>query len=206
MKSLKSKCLIIVWVVALPFAVSSQAISYLIARSQGFPNVKIAKLEFRTRMLAVMSNNLFGNIPDYFSIILYAVMWKRFKSTNRVGLKTTRANETSGQEGIWMGSNGIAIILESADQDSSRSSTSVNDKKHRAQQVLDSLKYHILLCLLDFLLSLVNGAVMSTVVGRYMMYFYHVFCCYWIPFLVIKTSLRQLDGMTMYIFNVLCNN
>lgn len=80
LKALRTRSLLLVWCLFIPFLALTQGTAFLLLTRQGWPSVSMSDIDSVTLFLIVTSAILLYNIPDVFSVIVYFGIWKHFRA------------------------------------------------------------------------------------------------------------------------------
>ncbi len=192
LKALRTRSLLLVWCLFIPFLALTQGTAFLLLTRQGWPSVSMSDIDSVTLFLIVTSAILLYNIPDVFSVIVYFGIWKHFRAAvipkEEIPLEIPYG-------GIWVGESfDIPQINEQSPANA--------DAENKVESALKALGWHLKLCLVDMaLLSLFNCQRFVV----HVMYLLQIVCVYWIPFLVIKNgglSIINFQSHNIYAFLV----
>ncbi len=188
-QAMTKKSCVMVWVVAVPLMFCTRIVEYVTVAGNCFPSLpNIQEVSRFAIISAMLISNVFYNIPDFISIIVYLKMTKHFSK------KSTYVHPNpSDQEGIWVGDVEVPEPPNNhEDEETQQGQTS------ESKAILKKLRVHISLCLLDMAYHVLNAVLVRTVAGSIIIKVYLVVICVWLPLFVVKANVKQLDGMSMY--------
>ncbi len=191
---------ILVWVVAVPFLISCHLLAYIPIAAKTWPQVRdISEIDHWDLFVSLVSSNIFYNVPDYISIAIYFKMSRFFKKRSNTVEPHPNDIEHVGREedGVWMGDVGEVA------SDHSNGPSSNEPQPDEAKLVMSKLRLHIATSLLDLLCSISMAFLLGTVIGSVVGKMYFVVICFWLPLMVVKSNVSQLDGILTFSGNLI---
>ena len=212
MDNLRKKGLLAVWIAVMPFCGLCQLPWILSVQSYGWPDVKISQMDSQMLKYVNIASVILSNLPDMISIVIFLTMLRHFR--NKVGLQPPPPPPPApapGDGGIWMGGNNDYPLgrgeVEVQPQQQQQPNQVANSEASQEQlaSVMRALKCHAILSLVD-LAMVILGLFVCGPLGNVIPFTYQIVCCYWIPFLVVKSGFKQLDNMAEYLWTIVCLN
>ncbi len=246
MNKLRRLSILLVWLIEVIFLPLCQLPWYLIIKSHGWPERSILDILLSDEIVVVKTiaaTVLMSNLPDYFSIAIYASMiWHQIDIRKTVQPSAVRPTnnelEDNGEKefgGIWVGESSPSfpsseISLSIIERNSTLSPPPPpppspldyyfqappiappedNDNGsdlqcyHKWQCVMPVLRWHVALSLFDLAATTVNVLYCQGELGKMVTYLVQMFCCYWIPLVMITKNYRQLGSIWQYLRSKLC--
>ncbi len=204
-QAMTKKACIMVWVVAIPTFFCTRIVEYVTIAGKSFPDIPNIKDIDRWALIgSMLISNFFYNIPDFISIVVYLKMSKYF-SKKSVYVHPNPPD----QEGIWVGNNEVAAPPHVANhQDETH-----QDQTNESKAILAKLRLHVTVSLMDMAYHVINAVLVRTLAGSIVIKVYLVVICFWLPLLVVKVNVKQLNGMVNYVIEFItcqsvctCNN
>ncbi len=189
-QAMTKKACIMVWVVALPILVCSRIVVIGTLSGKSFPKVpKITDVDHWVLVGAMIISMFFYNIPDFMSILVYIKMCRYFSKRSQ-SVHPDPTIEEPGFGDLHMPVPGIQNYAQ-------------QNQASEARAVIGKLRVHFFICLLDMGYFVLNALLVRTVAGSIAVKIYMVVICFWLPMLVVKTNVKQLDGIFMYVWELI---
>ncbi len=197
---LRKKYLWSVWALFVPFLILSLSTTHAIMKFHGWPSVKSEDLGHRAIILWSISGSVIANLPDVISMCIYFRMWKHFRTKVDQGSNLpddTNWNEVDSYGGIWVGeANELANdYIENAQEqmppENMNNQVDSANSGHEAKAVMDALRCHMLMALLDVVLG-TRALFACSVTKVVLVYCLQVIFVYWIPLIVIVNGFQQI--------------
>ncbi len=216
---LRRRCLLLVRSAAPVFLLLCQLPWFLIMRSQDWPDKSAMDMNPGMLCAALVSTNLFYNVPDFVSIGIYVRMVFKFRSKASGDSNAVHPEDNHHQQhqlpdeesgGIWVGAPAEELEEVQSSKSGDGSSTSISDgggssdDDDNARSVLRFLRLHVCLCLLDVGVVLAASLHFRHPAAKVLSYVYQLGCCFLVPFATVKTGFRQLDGMAAFVGRAVC--
>ncbi len=197
--SLKKKYLWTVWALFAPFLFLSNSISYAIVKLHGWPDIKSKDMGQSAVVLWVICGTVIVNLPDVISICIYFRMWNHFRTKIAQSSDFPDAisqNELDSYGGIWVGeanepaNDCLEHVQEHMPPENLNNQDNFSNSGQEAKAVMDALRCHMFMALLDIVLA--TRAIFACSVTRgVLVYLFQVVFIYWIPLLVIVNGFQQ---------------
>ena len=197
---LRKKALLFPKIMLLPFLVPSLLVGYAIVISYGFPSVRIHQLD-KGAGLGYIAGVVLLNVPDFISLGIYCKMLLHFRKSNTAVHPNAEAPINEQLEefgGIWVGGNGDFPMAE-VENPPPIPNGNPDNSDHNIKAVMSTLKKSVILSLLDMSMALAAFTYCHPL-GLAIGHLHQIMAGCWIPFIVIKSSFKQLDGF----WRVLC--
>ncbi len=187
----KRSCLL-VWFITIPFVLSSHLLAFAVIVAGNWQDrayiPKVKDMERSVLTSAMLISTLFFNIPDFISIAFYVKMSRHFLKRSKMVNSIPDGPPENLNAGAWMG-----------DLEPNMAVPSQPATSNEARLVMSKLGLHMSTTLLDLAASLANAFLAQTLLGSILTKVYMVVFCFWLPLVVVKVNVRELDGMAEYI-------
>ncbi len=196
MDRLRRRSLLAVRMATIPLLVATFSIGYGILIMEGWPGVRIHEIDEDIFILGYGIGMVVANIPDYVSIGIFFKMsvhfWKKKNATVHPAVELEDQGEDFG--GIWVGGaeNGGGLPVPNVGEGQQAPHNDEQDE-HKAKAVMKTLKISMMLSLLDMTL-IVLMYYKCYPLGKTSGYLHQIVSGCWIPFFVVKSSFKQMDG------------
>ncbi len=154
----------------------------------------IRRIDKKVLTSAMIASTFVYNFPDFVSLGIYLKMSLHFKRKN----KAVQPGSHISVETIELGDVALNVPYQSEPPD-----MPAPNEHQDAKRIMAKLGLHMSVTMLDLAVSLVNSFLLHTVAGSVVAKLYLVVFCFWLPLLVIKANLKQLDDMTSFVSNLM---
>ncbi len=237
MDRLRYLCISLVWGIELILIPLCQLPWYLTAKDHGWPerrimDILVSSYDDDVVLKTITVTVLISNLPDYFSIIIYAaMMWHHINHKNTIEPITEEEFEEEQFGGIWVGETlddgavqpGAEIsternttpplppnsTLQGNIQQAGHAGLDGNDNSdtehcHKWQCVMPVLRWHVALSLFDVASTAINVFYCQGELGKMLIYLVQMLCCYWIPLVMITKNYKQMGSIWQYVQSKWC--
>ncbi len=186
----KRSCLL-VWVIYFPFLFIYNLVIYAPIVIASWPNIPdLRKIEHGVLTGAMVASTFAYNLPDFFSLAIYMKMSIHFKKKNNIVQPVSEIQ----MESVEL----HGAVMDVLNNHEMPNLPTQNEHKD-ARRIMAKLVVHLSVTMLDLAVSLVNAFLVYSLAGRILMKLYMVVFCFWLPLLVIKANVKELEDMVPYL-------